>query len=62
MQLLEELNNSGITIVMVTHDLNMARHARRIVHMNDGQLISDELSEGRVSPKVGLLKSDRTSD
>jgi len=42
MRLLKELNAEGRTIVMVTHDLNVARHANRIYQMRDGVL---EISE-----------------
>jgi len=44
MRLLEELNAEGRTIVMVTHDLNVARHAGRIYQMRDGVLQESELS------------------
>ncbi len=40
--LLEELNDEGITLVMVTHDANMGRRARRRLWMQDGQLLKDE--------------------
>jgi putative ABC transport system ATP-binding protein len=36
MELLADLNRSGITIVMVTHELEMAEYARTIVHFRDG--------------------------
>ncbi len=38
MSLLEQLNRAGQTIVMVTHNLAMARHARRLFVMRDGWL------------------------
>ena len=44
MRLLKELNTEGRTIVMVTHDLNVARHAERIYQMRDGVLQESELS------------------
>jgi len=44
MRLLRELNAEGRTIVMVTHDLNVARHATRIYQMHDGVLNEGELS------------------
>jgi putative ABC transport system ATP-binding protein len=44
MQLFEELNAEGHTIIMITHDLNIAKHAKRIVNILDGKL-----SEGEVS-------------
>ncbi len=40
--LLEELNDEGITLVMVTHDANMGKRARRRLWMQDGQLLKDE--------------------
>ena len=45
MRLLKELNAEGRTIVMVTHDLNVARHAGRIYQMRDGVLQESELSD-----------------
>jgi len=45
MELFAQLNQSeGITIVLVTHDQEMAHYARRIIHLRDGQ-ISDEESQ-----------------
>lgn len=36
--LFQELNDMGNTILMITHDLNVAQHSRRVVHLNDGVL------------------------
>ena len=36
MELLTELNQTGITILMVTHEAEMADYARTIVHFRDG--------------------------
>jgi putative ABC transport system ATP-binding protein len=41
-ELLEELNTEGITLIMVTHDANMGRRARRRLWMQDGKLLKDE--------------------
>ena len=38
MELFQALNDEGRTIIMITHDLNIARHARRVVHIIDGEL------------------------
>ena len=38
------LNEDGKTVVLVTHDENVARNARRIIHISDGRVISDEAS------------------
>ena len=42
MELFEELNAEGRTIVMITHDINIARHAKRIVSILDGRLSEGE--------------------
>jgi len=42
MRLLKELNDEGRTIVMVTHDMNVARNANRIYQMRDGVLKENE--------------------
>jgi putative ABC transport system ATP-binding protein len=44
MQLLDELHKEGATICMVTHDPRYAEHARRAVHLFDGQIVRDENS------------------
>ncbi|HQB82898.1 MAG TPA: hypothetical protein PLR50_05340, partial [Candidatus Rifleibacterium sp.] len=38
----QALNRQGMTIIMVTHDENMARHAGRIIRMRDGQIEKNE--------------------
>jgi macrolide transport system ATP-binding/permease protein len=45
MRLFRELNESGLTIIMVTHEPDIAAHARRTVVMRDGQIRSDERRE-----------------
>lgn len=37
-----ELNNQGITILLVTHEAHLAEYARRIIEMRDGLIISDK--------------------
>jgi putative ABC transport system ATP-binding protein len=32
----------GVTLLMVTHDINIARHCQRIVHFKDGEVVSEE--------------------
>jgi putative ABC transport system ATP-binding protein len=39
--LFQELNIEGVTLVLVTHDADVARHARRVVHFKDGQVRED---------------------
>lgn len=47
MELLSSFNRElGITIIMVTHELDMAAYAKRLVHFVDGMVSSNELNEG----------------
>jgi putative ABC transport system ATP-binding protein len=39
--LFQELNREGVTIVLVTHDADVSRHARRLVRFKDGRVIED---------------------
>ncbi|PYK06220.1 MAG: macrolide ABC transporter ATP-binding protein [Verrucomicrobia bacterium] len=43
MALLEDLYSRGNTIILVTHERDIARHARRTVHLRDGIIESDEV-------------------
>ncbi len=43
--LLAELNAEGHTIVIVTHDMEVARHARRIIEIRDGRIVADRSNE-----------------
>ncbi|GKT09301.1 ABC transporter permease [Desulforhabdus sp. TSK] len=45
MQLFQELNREGVTIIMVTHDEAVARCARRIIRIRDGVLESEQVSD-----------------
>ncbi|MFL5580296.1 MAG: ABC transporter ATP-binding protein [Gemmatimonadaceae bacterium] len=40
--LFDRLNRDGTTIVVVTHDEDLARAARRVIHMRDGHVVRDE--------------------
>jgi putative ABC transport system ATP-binding protein len=42
MRLLQSLGRTGITVVLVTHEADIAAHAARVVTMRDGQVLSDE--------------------
>jgi putative ABC transport system ATP-binding protein len=44
MALFDELNREGITIVLVTHEEDIAQHAKRHVRFLDGRIISDEIA------------------
>lgn len=42
MDIFERLNREGHTIVMITHEPDIASHAKRIIHVKDGKIIKDE--------------------
>jgi putative ABC transport system ATP-binding protein len=41
MKILQELNEKGNTIILVTHERNTAEHAERIITLRDGVIIDD---------------------
>ena len=42
MGIFQELNDEGKTIVLITHEPDIAQHAKRIVHVRDGKIQQDE--------------------
>jgi len=43
MELFAQLHQAGVTIVMVTHEPDIARRAERIIWFRDGQVLQDHL-------------------
>ena len=58
MGIFQKLNEQGITIVMVTHELDIARYCRRVVVMRDGLVRSDEAVKDRFLAPEELAKLD----
>ena len=52
MELLEKINEDGVTIIMVTHDPELARRAHRNVHLLDGQVSDLEAVESMAAEAV----------
>lgn len=58
MGIFQELNRTGMTIVMVTHELDVARFAKRMVVMRDGRVVTDQAVEGMSEAQVELARLD----
>lgn len=52
MHLFNELHAQGNTIILVTHEEDIARHAHRIIRVRDGLVESDTMVEERIMPSV----------
>jgi len=59
MGLFQELNDAGITIVMVTHELEVAAYCKRIIVMRDGHILSDALNTDRHVAAAEIATLDR---
>lgn len=42
MAIFQDLNNEGVTVVLVTHEQDIAEHSKRILRFSDGKLVNDE--------------------
>src|SRR5436190_2549801 len=56
MEIFQNLNEKGITIIMVTHEADIAAYARRNVIMRDGRILSDRSVTGRTTAALELKK------
>lgn len=45
MAIFQELNQKGHTIIMITHEPDIAEHAKRIIHVRDGKIIGDVINK-----------------
>ena len=50
MQLFQRLNREGITVVLVTHEPDVARFARRLLRFRDGRVVLSEPADGSAAP------------
>ena len=56
--ILKKLNQKGKTVIIVTHENEIAAHARRIIRMRDGKIVSDEITSNVApSPETGGLEN-----
>ena len=50
MALFEELNQQGMTLILVTHDTDIAAQAHRVVTLRDGEIMSDDMNGLALEP------------
>jgi len=64
MSILQDLNAQGITVVLVTHDARVARHAQRVVHIADGHMVLNEVVEERIiaGAEIDQFDADEVSE
>ena len=53
LKLFDQLHSEGQTIIMVTHEETVARHAKRIIRMSDGRIYSDQANAEKPSGTAG---------
>jgi putative ABC transport system ATP-binding protein len=56
MGVFQKLNEQGITILMVTHELDIASYTKRNIIMRDGRVVTDELVKNRLNAEQELRK------
>lgn len=54
LRLFQELNRQGTTILLITHSRDIAVHARRIIQMKDGRILSDVKNDPTSAPSASL--------
>ena len=64
MGVFQKLNDQGITIIMVTHELDVARFTKRMVILRDGKIVTDEAVQNRLIAETELrdLQAGPASD
>lgn len=56
MEILQDLNEEGHTIILVTHEKYTSEMAERVIQLKDGKIINDKLIDHRRKAKEGLIK------
>lgn len=62
MSLFQELNKTGVTVVIVTHEPDIAGYAKRIIKISDGKIVSDERNENIRQAKDELLTIGKNTE
>jgi putative ABC transport system ATP-binding protein len=59
MGIFQELNEEGRTIILVTHERDIAQHARRVIHFRDGRILKNEDVTDRIDARQLLEELKR---
>ena len=59
MALFQKLNTSGITIIIITHEADVAKFARRILRFKDGQIVEEQNNSASINAETLLAEYDR---
>lgn len=54
MEIFQKINDQGNTIVMITHEPDIAEHAKRIIYIKDGRIFKDELNKKQKRAKAHI--------
>ena len=57
MNAFDRLNAEGRTIIVITHDPVVSEHARRILTLRDGEIVSDKINENFKESRAGLARA-----
>lgn len=62
MAIFQDINEKGHTVVMITHEPDIAQHAKRVIMIRDGKLISDQRNKHQVKARFKKVEIDPTKD
>lgn len=62
LRILDELHQEGRTIIIVTHDMQVAKRADRIIEISDGEIIADKLSKGVKTKAQSLQEQENLKE
>lgn len=57
MAIFQEVNNQGHTIIMITHEPDIAAHAKRVLLIKDGKIIEDRVNKKQIIAKKGDIEN-----
>jgi putative ABC transport system ATP-binding protein len=59
MEIFQELNDAGKTVILITHEVDIASHAKRVIYLRDGVIWRDErIVQTRANPEAAVTESD----